>query len=531
VDKDGREAEGARSAEKGGVRKAGPTTGAPVGRSQNVVYVIPNDWLSIGQFLEPLLERVDETLSDVQLLVITSDAELAAAISATAVKLLDRRAVHVLGATSARRAARLIRVLPPQMVAGTAEVVVELLHGAAIKLDTIRSVCIAWPDDLGSGGRAALETLMAELPKDAPRTVVTSALTPWVDELLERYARRARRVTPAASDADQPTPVDFFPVAPQSRLAAVRRLLDETDPASALVFVRDRDAESDVRDLLRSLGYNAAEGEQGRAADSAIHVGLVAPAGIDLALLYDLPATRNELREATAGARRTIALVQPRQLSSLRSLAAGGAVRPFTLPEAGQRARDQELLAREELRRTLSEGHFGRELIALESLLDEYDGIEIAAAALQLLERERERAKRAPAVAPAGATGREAPRDRIRERESRSAEAGKMARLFLSVGARDNVRPGDLVGAIANEGGVSSSDVGKIDIRESHSIVEVAPDVADTVIERLNGVVIRGRRAIVRRDEDRGPRATGARGAGAGRPRSGSRAPRRGERE
>jgi ATP-dependent RNA helicase DeaD len=81
-----------------------------------------------------------------------------------------------------------------------------------------------------------------------------------------------------------------------------------------------------------------------------------------------------------------------------------------------------------------------------------------------------------------------------------------MVRLFVNVGERDSARPGDLVGAITNQGGITSDDVGKVEVRESHSIVEVSPGVADGVIERVTGTTIRGRRAIVRRDEQRAPR-------------------------
>src|SRR5581483_9061841 len=173
---------------------------------------------------------------------------------------------------------------------------------------------------------------------------------------------------------------------------------------------------------------------------------------------------------------------------------------------------------RAELRDALTQGKFGRELLALEPLLDDFDGAEIAAAALQLLERERH--ARA-ALEAASATRR---------------EPSSMVRLFISVGSRDNARPADLVGAIANQGGVSSSEIGKVDLRESHSVVEVSANVADAIIERVNGTTIKGRRAIVRRDEgvegrggmrgDRGDR--GERGdRPAGRPRDRGGPPRR----
>jgi ATP-dependent RNA helicase DeaD len=93
--------------------------------------------------------------------------------------------------------------------------------------------------------------------------------------------------------------------------------------------------------------------------------------------------------------------------------------------------------------------------------------------------------------------------------------------LFVNVGVRDGARPGDLVGAITNQGGVTSEDVGKVEVRESHSIVEVSPAEADGVIERVTGATIRGRRAVVRRDEQRPSRdddrgARGDRGARSG---------------
>jgi ATP-dependent RNA helicase DeaD len=233
---------------------------------------------------------------------------------------------------------------------------------------------------------------------------------------------------------------------------------------------------------LRSLGYSGD--------DAAVRVELAAPPGTALSILFDLPASREELREAAAGAQRAIALVQPRQLASLRALAAGGNVKPFTLPESGDRARAGELRAREQIRDTLANGNFARELLALEPLLDEYDGIEIAAAALQLLDRERSARAAVVAAMPAPA----------------APSTAAMARLFVNIGSRDNIRPGDLVGAITNQGGLSSSQVGKVDVRESHSLVEVDAGATASVIDRLTGSMIRGRRAVVRLDEGRAPR-------------------------
>jgi ATP-dependent RNA helicase DeaD len=227
-------------------------------------------------------------------------------------------------------------------------------------------------------------------------------------------------------------------------------------------------------------------------------------------VLYDIPASREELREAVGPQpRRVLALAQPRLLASLRVLAGGAAVTSLTLSDAGIRARSREEVVRSELRDTLSSGAFARELLTLEPLLDSYDGIEIAAATLRLLEQAR--------------FERDAARARAAEaRPHGPAQApGAMTRIFVNVGAMDNARPGDLVGAITNEAGITSAQVGKVDIRENHSLVEVASDVAESVVAKITGGTIRGRRVVARVDQERGPR-------GAGRGRSGSE---RGERQ
>jgi ATP-dependent RNA helicase DeaD len=153
----------------------------------------------------------------------------------------------------------------------------------------------------------------------------------------------------------------------------------------------------------------------------------------------------------------------------------------------------------------LQTGAFARELLTLEPLLESYDGIEIAAATLRLLEQTR--------------FERDAARARV-SGEGRGTHAGAaagavgspMTRIFVNVGAMDNARPGDLVGAITNEAQITSAQVGKIDIRENHSLVEIAADVADSVITKLTGSTIRGRRVVARVDQERQSRAPMNRG-------------------
>ena len=474
-----------------------------VTRGQNVVYQMPHDWASIAHILAPLLDRLDDASRDVQLLIVCADAEAAAAASASVVRLAGARALSALAATSARRAGRLLRSGGVQVIAGAPAELLTLVQGSALKLEWVRVVVLAWVDELIAGGdEGILETLMAEVPKDAARVVVANEITPAVEALIERYARRARRVAPATETADTAVPIQYVTTSSASRLPSLRRVLDDLDPANGIVYVRTDDSENDVRQLLRALGYRDSQSPE----DAGVRVARAAgPGELDLVILYDIPASREELREAVgAQPRRVLALAPPRLLASLRVLAGGVPVTPFTLAEAGIRARGREEIVRAELRDTLASGAFARELLTLEPLLDSYDGIEIAAATLRLLEQAR--------------FERDAARARAAEsRAHGAAPAGTaaMTRIFVNVGAMDNARPGDLVGAITNEAGITSAQVGKVDIRENHALVEVASDVAEQVVAKLTGSTVRGRRVVARIDQERGPR-------GGGRGRSGA---------
>jgi len=489
-----------------------------ISRGQNAVIVLPHDWASIAEFLAPLIERIDPDVADLQLLVATADGDVAANVIATSARLIGERPIRVLAATSAPRATRLARIRPPHIVAGTPTTLVDLVRASAIKLADLRAICIAWADELVVRDESAsLETLMAEVPKTAPRTIVASVVTPAVDELVERYARRARREVTLVPEGDEPIALEYVLGSPAARQATLRRLLDEIDPPSALIFAREAESRSSVDGQLRSLGY----------ADD-VRCGTAAASGTALTVLYDLPATHEELREAVAGAARRIALIQPRQLESLRALSLNGALKPHRLPEAAAASRARDASVLKQLRALLESGAASRELLSLEPLLEDYDGAEVAAAALKLLEQERV-AERARAAAQERAAPTERPAQAPRE------HAGPMVSLFASVGAREGIRPADLVGMITSKAGVAGSNVGRIEIRESHSTIEVASELADQIIDRASGTVVNGRRALLRRDEgpprrsDRPPRREGAgagRGAG-GRRKGGARDERR----
>lgn len=494
-------------------QEAGDRSETQAGRGQNLVYTLPHTTESIAEFLTPVLSRVDPAFGGTQVVVVTRSAESALAVSETVLGLAGPAGIEVVPVTGAARAGRIFKTRPVLAVAGTPEELGALVRSSVLKLDTVRMIVLAWADDILENGPetiAALEALLAELG-EAGRVIVARKLTPAVEDLVERYARRARRVPLAEVEVPE-TPADYqlphikyVTIGGNARAASLRRLLDDMDPPSATIIARGGPAVAQVRHTLRTLGY--------RHNDDPIHVTEGDLKGEAHAVIfYQPPVTTAELqRAAFAKPAEVVVLAQPGEIAALRDLA-GGRLIPINLEGAERRAQNREDAMRQELRAVLTRGVPPREIIFLEPLLEIFDAVEVAAAAIQLLDRERAQRRHA---AEAAATRPGAPADS--SRTPPGGKGGDMTRLFMTIGTRDGVKTGDLMGAIAGEGGIPADRVGKIDLRESHSLVEVATADAPSVIARLNGATIQGRRVVVRgeRDREERDRAGGGRGDGA----------------
>lgn len=504
---------------------------AGITRSQQTFLTLPHDRASVGQFLEKPLERIDAALAEPQLLVLTADGEGTTLASGVAAHMAAERGLAVAPVTSPKRGARLIAERGAQVVIGAPVEVLSLIQSSTLKLAQLRGVVLAWVDETHGGpAAAALEAIMAEIPKDASRTLVISRASPEALELAERYVRRGLRgAEPPTEDDGPPVNLQYVPVAAGARSTTLRRLLDELDPARAAVWTRSPESRDEAARTLATLGYHGAESSV-RVVESGTGVPL-GDAG--LVILYDVPASRAEIRAAlgtAAAVPQVVVLAQPRQMPLVRSLAAGGRVGALTLAGPGADARQREESVRAELRGVLESGIPARELLALEPLLETHDGVEIAAAALRLLEQERAKRGRkvkvessvedadAIGVAPRGSGARPTPA---------SGAAG--VRIFITIGERDGVRAGDLVGAIAGTAGITGENIGRIELRDNHSLVEIVGEDAGRVAEKITGTSIKGRRVVARLERDRPPRPEGGRGFG-GRDREerGDRPPRSG---
>ncbi len=358
--------------------------------------------------------------------------------------------MRVHAVTGLSRATHILKERAVPLLAGAVQDLAALLARSALKLDAVATVVVAWPEALVSGEHsAALDTLLAEAHQ--ARRIVLSWNPAALGDFLERHARRALIVgtvgTPLADGSggslDPLGPARYAVVPPFRRHAAGRTVLEALDAQRPFLW------EGGTLDAI---------------------AGTPAP---DAVLCTRLP-TREQFA-ALARLGEPVLLVTAAQLPYLRSLAAP--LVPVPLPSAADRARDRIDALGAEIERLVADGALDTELALLNPLFERFDPAEVAAALLAI-------SRRPSAVSEATPT----------------AAAAAWTKVFVNVGKKDRVAAKDLVGALIREVGLEKNHIGRIDVRDTFTLLEVAPTAAEKVVRGLTGVTIKGRRAQARLD-------------------------------
>jgi ATP-dependent RNA helicase DeaD len=234
------------------------------------------------------------------------------------------------------------------------------------------------------------------------------------------------------------------------------------------------------------------------------------------AILFGTPARLAEFESAFEGAEQRYAVVQPRHLSHFEALARragfeihhfGGALLTDPL--------DAVALYRRRLEEAVRSVDFVPELLVLEPLIERFGAVRLAAALSGLLRRRDEApgtvvpwpdieaaSLSMPSPSPGMSGEGRAPSIRQSTEPPRGARTA-WTKLFFGIGRKDDIKPGDLVGAITGETGIVGGQIGKIDIRGGFTLVEIDSQVVDEVVRKLAGVTIRGQEVPVRPDRER----------------------------
>jgi ATP-dependent RNA helicase DeaD len=412
----------------------------------------------------------------------------------------------------------------------------------SLALDGLKTLVLDEADEMLDMGFAEdLDAILGATPKTRQTALFSATLPARIGAIAAKHLKDAVRITIAKETV---TPGKLpkvrqtaYVVARGHKRAALGRILDLETPAAALVFCRTRLEVDDLAESLKGRGmrvealHGGISQEQRDRVMKKLRTGAlelvvatdVAARGLDISHLshvvnYDVPSSPEVYvhrigRTGRAGREGVaITLAEPRehwQLKNIERLTKQRIDVENVPTVADLRAKRLEL-TRASLEEALAEGGLERYRVVVESLAEDHDPMDVAAAAVRLLERASGAGEgdepEIPAVAAPPAPRRPASAARTGpagKYRFGGRDSGTSSRIFVGAGRAAGIRPADLVGAIANEAKVNPRDIGAIQIADRFSLVEVPEAIAEPVIRALRNATIRGHKVVVRRDRDR----------------------------
>ena len=494
-------------------------------------------------FALPILSNLDLKRQSPQVLVLTPTRELAIQV-AEAFKsyAAQLKSFYVLPIYGGQDYGTQIRALQRgvQVVVGTPGRVMDHMRRGHLSLDGLTTLVLDEADEmLRMGFIEDVEWVLEQAPPQRQIALFSATMPAEIRKITQRFLQDPAEIVVAMKSTTAETIRQrYWPVTGTHKLDALTRILEAESFDAMLVFVRTKTATLEVAEKLEARGYRATalNGDiaqknrerivtQLKAGKLDILVATdVAARGLDVERIshvinYDIPHDTEAYVHRigrTGRAGRTgdaILFVAPRERRMLKTIenATRQEIELMELPSTDVVNNRRIEKFKQRISDTLAEDDTAlfRELIEQYRAEHGVDTLDIAAAlAKQLQGRAPFLLSGKPVVAPAFDKDRpvsDSPRKPRRERrdsdagdarkprQDRTPEAG-MERYRIEVGHDHKVKPGNIVGAIANEADIDSQYIGRIDIYDDHSLVDLPEGMPKELLRTLKQVRVAGQR-------------------------------------
>ena len=504
----------------------------PILAGRHVVGLAQTGTGKTAAFALPILSRIDVTAKTPQALVLAPTRELALQVS----EAFERYAAHIKG----------LHVLPVyggqgygvqlsalrrgvHVVVGTPGRVMDHLEKGTLDLSGLRFVVLDEADEMLNMGFAEdVDTILEGTPSDKQVALFSATIPAQIRRLARRHAPDAVEITVKSSTATAPNVTQrYLKVAHAQKLDALTRILEVENFDGLIVFVRTKQATEALAERLRARGFEAAaingdvvQAQRERTIDQLRKGKLdilvatdVAARGLDVERIshvinHDIPTDTESYvhrigRTGRAGrSGQAISFVTPREQHLLRAIEKANrtTLEQMRLPTVEDVNATRVAKFTDAITQALGDAQVEVFRDLIRTYEQEHDvPAEDIAAAIAVLAQDGEPLFLEPELF------KEQPEPRGEKRPRREA-SGALVPWRIAVGKRHRVEPRQIVGALANEGGLKRGDFGRIDIKPGFSIVELPPDLSPATLDKLSRTRISGVLIDLRRDE--GPRSS-----------------------
>ncbi|WP_427384716.1 DEAD/DEAH box helicase [Janibacter sp. G56] len=488
-------------------------------------------------FALPILSRLDLKQKSPQALVLAPTRELALQVCEAFEKYASRMpGVHVLPVYGGQGYGVQLSALRRgvHIVVGTPGRIMDHLEKGTLDLSELRFLVLDEADEMLKMGFAEdVETILADTPEHKHVALFSATMPSQIRRISKKYLTDALEITVERTTTTSPniTQRHLFVSYPQ-KVDALTRILEVENFEGMIVFVRTKNETEMLAEKLRARGFSAAaingdvaqvqrERTVGQLKSGKLDILVatdVAARGLDVERIshvvnYDIPTDTESYvhrigRTGRAGrSGDAISFVTPRERYLLKAIekATGSPLTEMQLPTVEDI--NATRLGRLDDRITAALGSAEldtfRDVIAHYVREHDVPEADVAAALAIVLQGDEPMLLDPEPVRPprreprddtrSDSRGSGAPeRGRREDRGDRRGAGGPMATYRIAVGRRHKVEPRQIVGALANEGGLGRGDFGRIDIRPDHSLVELPANLPAGAWEKLRSTRISG---------------------------------------
>ena len=486
----------------------------------------------------PILEKIVPKEKKVQALIMCPTRELAIQV-AEELKSLSKykKGINIVPVYGGQPIVRQMSALHKgaHIVIGTPGRIIDHIERQTIKLDNTKTVVLDEADEmLDMGFRDDIELILKNLPQDKQTVFFSATMPREFLALTKKYQKNPINIKVVHEKLTVPQTEQLYcEVREHQKLEALARCIDMADAKLSLVFCNTKKRVDEVTAQLQIRGYSADaihgdmnQTQRDRVMDKFRNCKIeilvatdVAARGIDVddveaVFNFDIPQDIESYvhrigRTGRAGrAGKAYSFVAGKDIYKIRDIQryTKVTIKRMPVPSLADVENVRISSFMEKLKETLKKNTFEKYITKIESLItDNITSVDVAAALFEMMLQVENPEKHEDIDMTVNSFERDFSRDRNsgkkfskskKNRHGVAKEVG-MTRLFMSIGKSKKVRPGDFVGAIAGETGLSGDIVGSIDIFDKFSFVEVPNEYAQQIIDALNNSNIKGHKVAV----------------------------------
>ncbi|MCW8922440.1 MAG: DEAD/DEAH box helicase [Gammaproteobacteria bacterium] len=519
-------------------------------------------------FALPLLSNLDSNQKDPQIMVLAPTRELAIQVAeAFQTYAKHIKGFHVLPIYGGQDYRGQIRSLERgvHVVVGTPGRVMDHMRRGTLKLKNLSALVLDEADEmLRMGFIDDVEWILEQTPAKRQIALFSATMPTQIRRIATKYLNNPEQITIKTKT----TTVDtirqrFWPVSGTHKLDALTRILEAEEFDAMIIFVRTKNSTVELAEKLEARGYAAAaingdilQKQRERTIENLKKSKLdilvatdVAARGLDVPRIshvvnYDVPHDTESYvhrigRTGRAGRKGdAILFVAPREKRMLQAIerATRKKIDIMELPST-EMINDKRI---ENFKQRITDTLANEDLGLFPEMIEQYQqehnvpAQEIAAALAKLLQgdtplllqnkpqkKSREnwdKDDRSSGRKPARGERERKPRDRAARKDAPVEEG--MDRYRIEVGHNHEVMPGNIVGAIANEAEIDSKYIGRINIHDEYSLVDLPEGMPREMLNDLKKVWVSGQQLKISLfEKEKKSKKSDVRGAGKGKPK------------